>query len=227
MTLDAAAACMPKTSPHSTHQTHFHYPIDSIHSEFGGMVIQPSIHMSSIFSCVTFSQLTIHNFYFYWLFFLKKIHIVVSSWLRSHPYEALSLIWEHDVSQGCLSVFRDTGALWAPRRNGQEWLWLSSGSQDCPAELNGTMAIWEAISMDWHRFCFPFRTIYQWRLWGRMHSESSAFNHASNEELLPHTLMCDFKFKTISGDFTKAHKFLEGLNPRKSDNRQHFLSCYL
>jgi hypothetical protein len=60
-----------------------------------------------------------------------------------------------------------------------------------------------------------------------MHSESSAFNHASNEELLPHTLMCDFKFKTISGDFTKAHKFLEGLNPRKSDNRQHFLSCYL
>lgn len=53
-----------------------------------------------------------------------------------------------------------------------------------------------------------------------MHDESKAFSHPAMENSCL-TYVC-VTFKTVSGDFTRAHQLLEGLNPRKSDNRQHF-----
>lgn len=50
--------------------THFHYPIDHIHSECGGMVVEPWWHLYAcllFFSCVVFSKLTLiiymHNLF--------------------------------------------------------------------------------------------------------------------------------------------------------------------
>lgn len=58
-----------------------------------------------------------------------------------------------------------------------------------------------------------------------MHDESKAFSDPAMENFRL-TYVC-VTFETVSGDSTKAHQLLEGLNPRKSDSRQHFFSCYL